>query len=157
MHRLWWALVREMARLSQLVARRNLIEETLRLEGNLFRKTLERGLRNPRREEHCAQKGDMFDCDTAFTCTTPTGFPRKEEKKRKKKILPKTPLRNRAILDGRSFTARWSGKPGQSRAALGKRPYRQLERPCFPLREKTRPTEFLGYENREPDGVVGAW
>ena len=45
MHRLVWALVREMGQAyPELVRAENLIEETLRLEETRFRKTLERGL-----------------------------------------------------------------------------------------------------------------
>ena len=45
MHRLVWALVREMGQAyPDLVRAENLIEETLRLEETRFRKTLERGL-----------------------------------------------------------------------------------------------------------------
>ena len=55
MHRLVWALVREMGQAyPELVRAEKLIEETLRLEETRFRKTLERGLVDPRREERSA-------------------------------------------------------------------------------------------------------
>ncbi len=58
MHRLVWALVREMGQAyPELVRAENLIEETLRLEETRFRKTLERGLVDPRREEQRPEKG----------------------------------------------------------------------------------------------------
>ena len=58
MYRLVWALVREMGQAyPELVRAENLIEETLRLEETRFRKTLERGLAHPRREERDAEKG----------------------------------------------------------------------------------------------------
>ena len=58
MHRLVWALVREMGQAyPDLVRAEKLIEETLRLEETRFRKTLERGLVDPRREEQFAEEG----------------------------------------------------------------------------------------------------
>ncbi len=58
MHRLVWALVREMGQAyPELVRAENLIEETLRLEETRFRKTLERGLVDPRREERRLEGG----------------------------------------------------------------------------------------------------
>ena len=58
MHRLVWALVREMGQAyPDLVRAEKLIEETLRLEETRFRKTLERGLVDPRREERRPEEG----------------------------------------------------------------------------------------------------
>src|SRR6185437_13744131 len=66
MHRLVWALVREMGQAyPDLVRAENLIEETLRLEETRFRKTLERGLTILDEKSASLKKGDMFDGDTA--------------------------------------------------------------------------------------------
>ena len=68
MHRLVWALVREMGQAyPELVRAENLIEETLRLEETRFRKTLERGLSILDEKSSSLKKGVMFDGDTAFT------------------------------------------------------------------------------------------
>src|SRR6266436_4067220 len=66
MHRLVWALVREMGQAyPELVRAEKLIEETLRLEETRFRKTLERGLSILDEKSSGLKKGDMFDGDTA--------------------------------------------------------------------------------------------
>ena len=58
MHRLVWALVREMGQAyPELVRAENLIEETLRLEETRFRKTLERGLSILDEKSSVAQEG----------------------------------------------------------------------------------------------------
>ena len=76
MHRLVWALVREMGQAyPELVRAENLIEETLRLEETRFRKTLERGLSILDEKSSSLKKGDMFDGDTAFTLYDTYGFP----------------------------------------------------------------------------------
>src|SRR6202011_3956054 len=76
MHRLVWALVREMGQAyPELVRAEMLIEETLRLEETRFRKTLERGLSILDEKSAGLKKGDMFDGDTAFTLYDTYGFP----------------------------------------------------------------------------------
>ena len=76
MHRLVWALVREMGQAyPDLVRAEKLIEETLRLEETRFRKTLERGLSILDEKSASLKKGDMFDGDTAFTLYDTYGFP----------------------------------------------------------------------------------
>src|SRR6201989_3451873 len=76
MHRLVWALVREMGQAyPELVRAENLIEETLRLEETRFRKTLERGLSILDEKSSSLKKGDMFDGDTPFTLYDTYGFP----------------------------------------------------------------------------------
>ena len=76
MHRLVWALVREMGQAyPDLVRAEKLIEETLRLEETRFRKTLERGLSILDEKSAGLKKGDMFDGDTAFTLYDTYGFP----------------------------------------------------------------------------------
>ena len=76
MHRLVWALVREMGQAyPDLVRAERLIEETLRLEETRFRKTLVRGLAILDEKSAGLKKGDMFDGDTAFTLYDTYGFP----------------------------------------------------------------------------------
>ena len=60
MHRLVWALVREMGQAyPELVRAEGLVEETLRLEETRFRKTLERGLAILDEKSSTLKKGDM--------------------------------------------------------------------------------------------------
>jgi hypothetical protein len=76
MHRLVWALVREMGQAyPELVRAEKLIEETLRLEETRFRKTLARGLAILDEKSAGLKKGDMFDGDIAFTLYDTYGFP----------------------------------------------------------------------------------
>src|SRR5258708_1269660 len=65
MHRLVWALVREMGQAyPELVRAENLIEETLRLEEPQLRHTLERGLYSIAEKSTGLNKGDIFDAAT---------------------------------------------------------------------------------------------
>src|ERR1700704_182671 len=76
MHRLVWALVREMGQAyPELVRAENLIEETLRLEETRFRKTLERGLSILDTESAGLRQGDKLKGETAFTLYDTYGFP----------------------------------------------------------------------------------
>ncbi len=118
MHRLVWALVREMGQAyPELVRAEKLIEETLRLEEARFRKTLERGLAILDEKSNTLKKGDMFDGDTAFTLYDTYGFPLD---------LTQDALKSRGIgVDIASFTdamdrqrvkarAAWAGSGGGS-------------------------------------------
>ena len=70
-------LVREMGQAyPELIRAEALITETLKLEETRFRKTLERGLVDPRRgDRKLAQAGDMLEGETAFTLYDTYGFP----------------------------------------------------------------------------------
>src|SRR5436190_1915645 len=149
MHRLVWALVREMGQAyPDLVRAENLIEETLRLEETRFRKTLSRGLAILDEKSSGLKKGDMFDGDTAFTLYDTYGFPLD---------LTQDALRNRGIgVDVASFTDAMDRQRAKARAAWAGSGDAASETVWFPLREKLGPTEFLGYETETAEGVVGA-
>src|SRR5882724_10023885 len=149
MHRLVWALVREMGQAyPELVRAENLIEETLRLEETRFRKTLERGLSILDEKSATLKKGDMFDGDTAFTLYDTYGFPLD---------LTQDALKNRGIgVDIASFTDAMDRQRAKARAAWAGSGDTASEAVWFPLREKLGPTEFLGYETETAEGVVGA-
>jgi len=149
MHRLVWALVREMGQAyPELVRAENLIEETLRLEETRFRKTLERGLTILDEKSSSLKKGDMFDGDTAFTLYDTYGFPLD---------LTQDALRNRGIgVDIASFTDAMDRQRAKARAAWSGSGDTASENIWFPLREKSGATEFLGYETESAEGVVGA-
>src|SRR6202162_4916755 len=139
MHRLVWALVREMGQAyPELVRAENLIEETLRLEETRFRKTLERGLSILDEKSATLKKGDMFDGDTAFTLYDTYGFPLD---------LTQDALRNRGIsVDIASFTDAMERQRAKARESWKGSGDSQAEAIWFPLREKHGATEFLGYE-----------
>jgi alanyl-tRNA synthetase len=147
MHRLVWALVREMGQAyPELVRAENLIEETLRLEETRFRKTLERGLSILDEKSAGLKKGDMFDGDTAFTLYDTYGFPLD---------LTQDALRNRGIsVDVASFTDAMDRQRAKARAAWAGSGDSASETVWFALREKLGATEFLGYETETAEGVV---
>src|SRR3982075_2735778 len=149
MHRLVWALVREMGQAyPELVRAENLIEETLRLEETRFRKTLERGLSILDEKSSSLKKGDMFDGDTAFTLYDTYGFPLD---------LTQDALRNRGIsVDIASFTDAMDRQRAKARAAWAGSGDTASENVWFPLREKLGATDFLGYETETAEGVVAA-
>jgi alanyl-tRNA synthetase len=149
MHRLVWALVREMGQAyPELVRAENLIEETLRLEETRFRKTLERGLTILDEKSASLKKGDMFDGDTAFTLYDTYGFPLD---------LTQDALRNRGIsVDIASFTDAMDRQRAKARESWKGSGDSQAEAIWFPLREKHGPTEFLGYDMESSEGVVQA-
>jgi alanyl-tRNA synthetase len=149
MHRLVWALVREMGQAyPELVRAENLIEETLRLEETRFRKTLERGLAILDEKSATLKKGDMFDGDTAFTLYDTYGFPLD---------LTQDALKSRGIsVDQASFTDAMERQRVKARAAWAGSGDTATENIWFPLREKLGSTEFLGYETETAEGVVTA-
>ena len=149
MHRLVWALVREMGQAyPELVRAESLIEETLRLEETRFRKTLERGLAILDEKSSRLKKGDMFDGDTAFTLYDTYGFPLD---------LTQDALKSRGIgVDIASFTDAMDRQREKARAAWAGSGDTATESVWFPLREKLGATEFLGYETETAEGVVTA-
>jgi alanyl-tRNA synthetase len=149
MHRLVWALVREMGQAyPDLVRAEKLIEETLRLEEARFRKTLERGLAILDEKSAALKKGDMFDGDTAFTLYDTYGFPLD---------LTQDALKSRGIsVDQASFTDAMERQRKTARAAWAGSGDTASEAIWFPLRDKLGATEFLGYETETAEGVVGA-
>ena len=149
MHRLVWALVREMGQAyPDLVRAEKLIEETLRLEETRFRKTLERGLSILDEKSAGLKKGDMFDGDTAFTLYDTYGFPLD---------LTQDALKSRGIsVDQASFTDAMERQRVKARASWSGSGDTASENIWFPLREKLGATEFLGYDTESAEGVVTA-
>ena len=147
MHRLVWALVREMGQAyPELVRAESLIEETLRLEETRFRKTLERGLAILDERSVGLKKGDMFDGDTAFTLYDTYGFPLD---------LTQDALKSRGIgVDIASFTDAMERQREKARAAWTGSGDTATEAVWFALREKLGATEFLGYETETAEGAV---
>src|SRR3954464_15753530 len=149
MHKLVWALVREMGQAyPDLVRAENLIEETLRLEEARFRKTLERGLSILDEKSAGLKKGDMFDGDTAFTLYDTYGFPLD---------LTQDALKSRGIsVDQAAFTDAMERQRVKARASWSGSGDSASENIWFPLREKLGATEFLGYDTESAEGVVTA-
>src|SRR5437868_13079255 len=110
MHRLVWALVREMGQAyPDLVRAEKLIEETLRLEETRFRKTLVRGLSVLDEASRDLARGDRLGGEVAFTLYDTYGFPLD---------LTQDALRARGVgveLDG--FNAAMERQRAQARAS----------------------------------------
>ncbi|MGV7212035.1 alanine--tRNA ligase [Bradyrhizobium sp. UFLA05-112] len=149
MHRLVWALVREMGQAyPELVRAEKLIEETLRLEETRFRKTLVRGLAILDEKSASLKKGDMFDGDVAFTLYDTYGFPLD---------LTQDALKSRGIgVDQAAFTDAMERQKAKARESWKGSGEAASEAIWFPLREKLGATEFLGYETESAEGVVSA-
>ena len=149
MHRLVWALVREMGQAyPDLMRAENLIEETLRLEETRFRKTLARGIAILDEKSAGLKKGDMFDGDVAFTLYDTYGFPLD---------LTQDALKSRGIgVDQASFSDAMERQRQKARASWAGSGEAASEAIWFPLREKLGATEFLGYETESAEGVVAA-
>src|SRR6185312_14736739 len=149
MHRLVWALVREMGQAyPELVRAEVLLEETLKLEETRFRKTLERGLTILEEKSAGLKKGAMFDGDTAFTLYDTYGFPLD---------LTQDALRGRGIsVDLASFTDSMERQKAKARESWKGSGEAAQETVWLALREKLGPTEFLGYETESAEGVVTA-
>src|SRR5258705_12860428 len=149
MHRLVWALVREMGQAyPDLVRAERLIEETLRLEETRFRKTLERGLSILDEKSVSLKKGDMFDGKTPVTLDHTYGFPLD---------LTQDALKSRGIsVDQASFTDAMEKQKAKARASWSGSGDTASENVWFPLREKLGATEFLGYDTESAEGVVTA-
>ncbi|OKO84998.1 alanine--tRNA ligase [Bradyrhizobium sp. AS23.2] len=149
MHRLVWALVREMGQAyPELMRAEKLIEETLRLEETRFRKTLVRGLAILDEKSASLKKGDMFDGDVAFTLYDTYGFPLD---------LTQDALKSRGIgVDQSAFTDAMERQREKARASWAGSGEAASEAIWFPLREKLGATEFLGYETESAEGVVAA-
>ncbi|MDR3469566.1 MAG: alanine--tRNA ligase [Xanthobacteraceae bacterium] len=149
MHRLVWALVREMGQAyPELVRAEALIEETLRLEETRFRKTLERGLAILDEETRALTTGDRLRGETAFTLYDTYGFPLD---------LTQDALRPRGIdVDIDAFNAAMEKQRATARASWAGSGEASTEAIWFPLRERLGATEFLGYETESAEGVVAA-
>ncbi|HYA05804.1 MAG TPA: alanine--tRNA ligase, partial [Xanthobacteraceae bacterium] len=142
-------LVREMGQAyPELHRAEPLITEALKLEETRFRRTLERGLAILDDASKSLNKGDMFDGETAFTLYDTYGFPLD---------LTQDALRPRGIgVDIASFTDAMERQRAKARASWAGSGEAADEAVWFALREKIGPTEFLGYETEQAEGVVAA-
>ena len=124
------------------------IEETLKLEETRFRNTLERGLVMLDEETRNLKSGDRVSGETAFTLYDTYGFPLD---------LTQDALRARGItVDVEGFNAAMERQRQKARASWSGSGEAATEAVWFSVREKAGPTEFLGYETEQAEGVVAA-
>ena len=149
MHRLVPALVREMgAAYNELVRAEALITETLYLEENRFKKTLERGLRLLDEDSSGLGKGDTFSGETAFKLYDTYGFPLD---------LTQDALKPRGItVDTAAFEAAMEAQREEARRAWKGSGDAKTETIWFELKERFGATEFLGYDTETAEGIVRA-
>jgi len=149
MHRLVPALVREMgAAYNELVRAEALITETLYLEENRFKKTLERGLRLLDEGSAGLNKGDTFSGETAFKLYDTYGFPLD---------LTQDALKSRGItVDTTAFEASMEAQREDARRAWKGSGDAKTETVWFELKERHGATEFLGYDTEGAEGIVRA-
>lgn len=142
-------LVQEMGRAyPELVRAEALISETLKLEENRFRKTLERGLSLLSDATADLGKGDMLDGETAFKLYDTYGFPLD---------LTQDALRAREIgVDISGFTDAMERQKAEARSHWAGSGEKATETVWFELKEKHGATEFLGYDTETAEGVVQA-
>ncbi|MFN3498817.1 MAG: alanine--tRNA ligase [Pannonibacter indicus] len=141
------ALIREMGRAyPELVRAEALITETLRLEENRFRKTLERGLGLLDTATADLSKGGELDGETAFKLYDTYGFPLD---------LTQDALRARGItVDTDGFATAMERQKAEARAAWAGSGESATDTVWFALKEKCGATEFLGYETEQAEGAV---
>ncbi len=147
MYKLLPTLVAQMGRAyPELVRAEPLISETLKLEENRFRKTLERGLNLLSDATNTLHKGDMLDGETAFKLYDTYGFPLD---------LTQDALRAREIgVDIAGFTDAMERQKAEARSHWQGSGDKATETIWFELKEKLGATEFLGYDTETAEGVV---
>ena len=151
MWRLVPALVQQMgAAYPELIRAQPLITETLRLEEESFKQTLDRGLRLL--EEMAAGPGlgdaRTLDGSVAFALYDTYGFPLD---------LTQDILRPRGIaVDTGKFDAEMEAARARSRASWVGSGEAATEVVWFALRDEIGPTEFLGYKTETAEGVIQA-
>ncbi len=147
MHRLVPALVHEMGEsYPELHRAEALIIETLRLEEERFRETLERGLKLLEEESKNLKKGSSLRGETAFRLYDTYGFPLD---------LTQDILRVRGIaVELQSFDAAMAEQKKRARAAWAGSGGQATEDIWFGIRERYGATEFLGYELEKAKGIT---
>ncbi len=149
MHRLVPTLVKEMGlAYPELVRAQSLIAETLKLEENKFRKTLERGLLLLGDATENLSDGGELDGETAFKLYDTYGFPLD---------LTQDALRQRGItVNTDAFSAAMERQKAEARANWAGSGEAATETVWFGVKDRVGATEFLGYETETAEGVVTA-
>jgi alanyl-tRNA synthetase len=149
MHRLVPTLVKEMGlAYPELVRAESLITETLKLEENKFRKTLERGLSLLGTASENIADGGELDGEVAFKLYDTYGFPLD---------LTQDALRQRGIsVNTDAFNAAMQRQKAEARASWSGSGDAATETVWFSVKDRVGSTEFLGYETEQAEGVVTA-
>ena len=148
-HKIVPALVREMGQAYPELARGEaMIAETVELEENRFLKTLGRGLQILADETSTLAQGDVLNGATAFKLYDTYGFPLD---------LTQDALRNRGIgVDTAGFDAAMAQQKAEARKSWAGSGEATTDQVWFAVADAVGPTEFLGYETENAEGVVTA-
>ncbi len=131
---------------SELVRAEPLITETLKLEENRFKKTLDRGLRLLDEASADLEPGGKLDGEVAFKLYDTYGFPLD---------LTQDVLRGKgAGVDVDVFNAAMERQRADARKAWAGSGDTATEDVWFAIREKIGPTDFLGYESETAEAKV---
>jgi alanyl-tRNA synthetase len=141
------ALVREMGQAyPDLLRAEPLITETLKLEEQRFRKTLERGLRILDEETRSLGQGESLKGEVAFKLHDTYGFPLD---------LTQDALRSRGIgVDTEGFETAMRRQKDEARKAWAGSGEAATGAQWFDFRERAGASEFLGYDTEAAEGVV---
>ncbi|MBE3637680.1 alanine--tRNA ligase [Mangrovicoccus algicola] len=147
MHRLVPALVQQMGQAyPELGQAQAMIEETLRLEENRFRQTLDRGLKLLDDALVDLPDGAELPGETAFKLYDTYGFPLD---------LTQDALREKGhTVDTDGFDAAMAEQKAKARAAWAGSGETADAAIWFDIAEKHGPTEFLGYEDEYSEGQL---
>ncbi|MGH6855100.1 MAG: alanine--tRNA ligase [Aestuariivirga sp.] len=132
----------------ELLRAQELITDTLRLEEDRFRKTLERGLRILDEESAGLAAGAVFSGATAFKLYDTYGFPLD---------LTQDALKPRGIkVDTAAFNTAMEAQREEARKAWKGSGEAQTETVWFEIRERGGASEFLGYDTETAEGIIQA-
>ena len=149
MWRLVPALIGQMGQaFPDLIRAQALITETLELEEARFKRTLDRGLRLLDEETLALGPGGELSGEVAFKLYDTYGFPLD---------LTQDALRAKGLsvdLDG--FNSAMERQRAEARKAWAGSGEAATEQVWFEIREEIGPTEFLGYESEQAEGIVRA-
>ena len=147
MHRLVPALVQQMGQaFPELIRAQPLIEETLELEENRFRRTLDRGLGLLEAEVADLPDGAALPGETAFKLYDTYGFPLD---------LTQDALREKGReVDVDGFDTAMAAQKAKARAAWAGSGEAAEDTVWLALRDEFGATEFLGYEAEQAEGQV---
>ncbi|WP_298018762.1 alanine--tRNA ligase [uncultured Parasphingopyxis sp.] len=147
MHRLVPALAAEMGgAFPELVRAQPLIEETLNLEENRFRRALDNGLKLLDEATASLGEGDTLAGETAFKLYDTYGFPYD---------LTEDALRSRGLsVDRAGFDAAMDEQKKAARAAWKGSGEAASESVWFDIAEEFGGTEFTGYVSHDGEGQV---
>lgn len=147
MHRLVPTLVTEMgAAYKELGRAQSLITETLLLEENRFRKTLDKGLKLLEQETASLAQGETLKGDVAFKLYDTYGFPldlTQDVLKGQKRDVDLEGFNSAMEAQKAEARKNWSGAGGAATETL-----------WYDLKEQHGATEFLGYDATKAEAMV---